>query len=406
MNGVKSWTVTLVFYFLILAVLIANLDGSSSLYGILPRRTSGNQKPGPVHLQHLGLTGGKLLSFFQEHLLEFSENMEDRSPQISLYYDAFKKYLYEPEHSFNPVNCNPDRSIVAKLTRDVQPLPVHSHNDYWRNLPLFEGIASGAVSTEADVWLVASPSVAEAGAAPEMILAVGHNEVFLDPVHRTLDQLYTEPLKTMLDQVNCREGHRGGVFYDSPEDTLFFYIDFKSQDNVATYSLLMDKYLKPLAEAGYLTYYDLKADKLVWNQVTVVLTGDFPKDLGVIDRDHGERGYYNTDKRHVFQEADILDLGALQSNASVVSTSSFSNLLAKCGSSYRGVLSQGRLSPPIVKCIKSYIDQSHEAGLKTRIWGGPSWPMELAFNVWGQQVKELGIDLLNLDDLQLASRVF
>ncbi|CDH13409.1 probable Altered inheritance of mitochondria protein 6 [Zygosaccharomyces bailii ISA1307] len=406
MNGVKSWTVTLVFYFLILAVLIANLDGSSSLYGILPKRGPASPRQPLAHLQHLGVTGGKLLDFFQEHLLELPEHIESSSPRISLYYDAFKNYLYGPGDNARPVNCHPDRSIVAKLTRDVQPIPVHSHNDYWRDLPLFEGIAYGAVSTEADVWLVHSPSLADGVTSEDVILAVGHNEVFLDPVHRTLDQLYTVPLKTMLDQVNCREGHRGGLFYDSPENTLFFYIDFKSEDNVLTYKLLMDNYMKPLADAGYLTYYDLHNNELVWNQVTVVLTGDFPKDLNIVDNGNADRGYYNTGKRHVFQEADILDPTALDTNASVVSTASYSRLLEKCGSSDKEVLSQGQLSSATVKCIRSYIEKSHDAGLKTRIWGAPNWPKNLAVNVWTQQVKELEVDILNVDDLKVASNTF
>lgn len=406
MNGVKSWTVTLVFYFLILAVLIANLDGSSSLYGILPKRGPPNPRPPLAHLQHLGVTGGKLLDFFQAHLLDLPEHIEKGSPRISLYYDAFKNYLYGPGDDTRPVNCNPDRSIVAKLTRDVQPIPVHSHNDYWRDLPLFEGIAYGAVSTEADVWLVHSPSLADGTTPENVILAVGHNEVFLDTVHRTLDQLYTVPLKAMLDQVNCRDGHKGGLFYDSPENTLFFYIDFKSEDNVLTYKLLMDNYLKPLADSGYLTFYDLQNNELVWNQVTVVLTGDFPKDLSIVDNGNGDRGYYTTGKRHVFQEADMLDPTALQTNASVVSTASYSRLLEKCGTSDREVLSQGQMSSTTVKCIRSYIEKSHDAGLKTRIWGSPNWPNDLAVNVWTQQVKELGVDILNVDDLKVASNTF
>lgn len=32
--------------------------------------------------------------------------------------------------------------------------PFHSHNDYWRDVPFYSGLAAGAVSTEADVWLI------------------------------------------------------------------------------------------------------------------------------------------------------------------------------------------------------------------------------------------------------------
>ncbi|GAV55340.1 hypothetical protein ZYGR_0AS06640 [Zygosaccharomyces rouxii] len=407
MNGVKSWTVTLVFYFLILAVLIANLDGSSSLFGILPRRANSSQKTPHSHLQQLGITGSRLLRFFQDNLLEFEDVPSvpgDERPGISLYYDSFKKYLYEKPHGPpRPLECNPDKSIVAKLTRDVQPIPVHSHNDYWRDLPLFQGIAHGAISTEADVWLYPKPT-GEDAPQDDYILAVGHNEVFLDPVHRTLDKLYTGPLADMLDQVNCVEGHKGGVFYDSPEDTLFFYIDFKSQETHLLYKLLMDKYLKPLADKGYLTYFDLESKKLIWNQITVILTGDFPKDLGVID--NGEHGYFDDNKRYAFQEASIIEPTALEPNASVVSTSSLSELLETCGYNEKGVLAQGQMDGSLTKCIKSMITQSHEAGLKTRIWGVPNWPVDFATKLWHQQVEHLGVDLLNVDNLELAQSVF
>lgn len=32
--------------------------------------------------------------------------------------------------------------------------PFHSHNDYWRDVPFYSGLAAGAISTEADVWLI------------------------------------------------------------------------------------------------------------------------------------------------------------------------------------------------------------------------------------------------------------
>lgn len=40
------------------------------------------------------------------------------------------------------------------FTRDIVPKPFHSHNDYWRDVPFYEGISYGGISTEADVWLV------------------------------------------------------------------------------------------------------------------------------------------------------------------------------------------------------------------------------------------------------------
>ena len=30
---------------------------------------------------------------------------------------------------------------------------IHSHNDYWRDVPLYSALANGVRSIEADVWL-------------------------------------------------------------------------------------------------------------------------------------------------------------------------------------------------------------------------------------------------------------
>jgi hypothetical protein len=40
------------------------------------------------------------------------------------------------------------------FTRDIAPKPFHSHNDYWRDVPFYTGLSYGAISTEADVWLI------------------------------------------------------------------------------------------------------------------------------------------------------------------------------------------------------------------------------------------------------------
>lgn len=38
------------------------------------------------------------------------------------------------------------------FTRDIIPIRCHSHNDYWRKVPLFSAIRAGCISVEADVW--------------------------------------------------------------------------------------------------------------------------------------------------------------------------------------------------------------------------------------------------------------
>ena len=41
----------------------------------------------------------------------------------------------------------------SDATRYVTPIPCHSHNDYWRKVPLFSAISWGCTGVGADVWL-------------------------------------------------------------------------------------------------------------------------------------------------------------------------------------------------------------------------------------------------------------
>jgi len=45
-------------------------------------------------------------------------------------------------------------SYPTDFTRGIIPKPLHSHNDYWRDVPFYSALSWGAVSVEADVWLM------------------------------------------------------------------------------------------------------------------------------------------------------------------------------------------------------------------------------------------------------------
>lgn len=447
MIGLRSWAVILILYVVIICSLLSHESAPSSLsfFDYVNKRDTGLVYE---HINHLGLSGRGLLRFFKKNLLQIvaNEGLSGRkghrdgggdvhsSIHISQYYDSFKRYLYDSNRAGSTnLECAPFNSIVAKLTRDVTPLPIHSHNDYWRKLPLFEALAFGASSVEADVWIVPESHIgrdiknqrinnnnndggggggrnheAEDDSIQKHFgLAVGHNEAYLDPVHKTLDKLYTTPLKDMLDQVNCLDtSKQNGVFYNSPETTLFLYIDFKSKDKKMIYHLLMDKYFKPLIDSDYMTYYDTSKGQIVWKQITIILTGDFPRDLEIIDNGNGQHGYFYTDKRHVFLEADLMDPTSTASDTAIVSSSSFSQLLEKCNSSQLKVIWRGHLIRPEIACMKSYIEKAHSLNLKTRIWGVPNWPDHTAKTLWRQQIRDLHSDILNVDDLFLATTRF
>ena len=228
---------------------------------------------------------------------------------------------------------------------------------------------------------------------------------YLDPVELTLDKLYTGPLLSILDEVNCLDSdseHKNGVFFNSPETSLFFYIDFKSDDNELTYKLLMQEYLKPLIDSGYLTYYDMNKDEIVWKPVTVVLTGNYPTSLHVLDNENDD-GYFKSEQRFAFLDAPLLDLDPKYSKLSVTTTVSFDHLMKHCDSDLWKVLLRGHMDSNEINCAKSLIEDSHALKLETRIWGAPTWPANTVKAISHQIVHDLGSDLLNLDNLFMAS---
>lgn len=79
---------------------------------------------------------------------------------------------------------------ATDATRDVLPIPCHSHNDYWRRIPLFDALHWGCTSVEADVWLYDNKDV----------LFVGHSSASLTPT-RTFRSLYVDPIVAMLDKM-------------------------------------------------------------------------------------------------------------------------------------------------------------------------------------------------------------
>lgn len=388
-------TASLVTFFVgftaLLATIVAQVRGRSILPELLVIQRRQQQEATNTQPHNLGIAGSQLLAYFDTNLQRLYSEHGEVSPRVSQYYDLFAEFILGDDGSAVEAACSPEASSISQLTRDVQVLNnVHSHNDYWRKLPLFEALAYGVNSVEADVWLMNNDTE----------LAVGHNNAYLDPIHRNLQSLYTGPLLKMLDEVNCgTHDEKYGVFYDSPETTLYLYIDFKSEDNIKTYELLMQKYFKPLIEMGYLTYYDMETKLIIWRPLTVILTGDYPTDIKRLDN-NSDTGYFNTKQRFVFVDAPLQALTKDYLNVSVVASCSLSQLLQQCSSTMPIVRIRGHLTAGEIDCIKQTTSKASEYGLRTRVWGVPQWPIYTRNNLWLQQLQDLSLDFLNVDDLQ------
>ncbi|MCJ1229737.1 Altered inheritance of mitochondria protein 6 [Toensbergia leucococca] len=164
-------------------------------------------------------------------------------------------------------------SWPTDFTRDITPIPCHSHNDYWRHVPLYSAISAGCIGVEADVWLF------------DKDLYVGHSTASLTR-NRTLKTLYIDPLLDVLSKQNpttyfhpYQNTNPHGVFDTNPSQTLVLLIDFKT-DGPALWPFVHSA-LEPLRSRKYLTY--LNGTELVHGPITVVGTGNTPFNLVTSD---------------------------------------------------------------------------------------------------------------------------
>lgn len=308
-------------------------------------------------------------------------------------------------------------SYPTDATRDVLPIPCHSHNDYWRRVPLFDALHWGCTGVEADVWHF------------EDELFVGHNLASLTR-NRTFRSLYVDPLVKLLDSMNPSTGFAEttghGVFDVDSAQALVLLVDFKT-DGHLTFPVVSQQ-LESLREKGYLSFWD--GNKVNSRAVTVVGTGNTPFDMVAS----------NTTYRDIFFDAPLADMWEklpknlptisdpqVEDNASNTLPSAGSKFVSKHTKSGRksftssdafntstsyyastsfartvGHVWRGHLSPRQMNIIRGQIRGAKRRGLKVRYWDTPAWPVSLRNHVWHVLVKE-GVDMLNVDDLRAAA---
>ncbi|KAG2735304.1 hypothetical protein G9P44_001518 [Scheffersomyces stipitis] len=317
----------------------------------------------------------------------------------------------------------PFNYTIEGLNRDVYVKPLHSHNDYWRSQPLFDALSIGAVSVESDVWYFpqgfnvsrtvtqtsddgltqTKSNVTHRFRNDEVF--VGHSQVFLQPIN-TLFNLYLNPLFDFLTYVNPVFTVSGNVistskdlysvFYNSPEQPLLLWLDFKTSPN-ETYDAIRPL-LQPFIDNNFLAYYDVEADKLVPGPLVVTITGNLPLEKVEAESKRytfldGPLKYFNTSAN----EAEL----ERWSKLSYVASSSLADLL---GDDYESSV-HSEFTPSQKNTLGQFFDSAHKYGLKTRIWGDITWPFNL-LNSHLLDYYRLGSDLLNVDDLQKAKDLF
>ncbi|ODQ76892.1 hypothetical protein BABINDRAFT_68307, partial [Babjeviella inositovora NRRL Y-12698] len=173
--------------------------------------------------------------------------------------------------SYDPVSHEYFYS-VRKITENVKDiLPIHSHNDYTRSIPLFHAVKYGCKSFEADIWL---KDERQSSADPEY-LYVGHHSTNLNK-YETLDSLYLDHLMYMLDEMNANNNgtKKNSIYANIPQETVYFVVDFKTHAN-PTFDVLREK-LQRFITKGYLSYYDFTSNTFVEGPLTVIISGFTP----------------------------------------------------------------------------------------------------------------------------------
>ncbi|KAI0429496.1 hypothetical protein F5Y09DRAFT_257982 [Xylaria sp. FL1042] len=274
--------------------------------------------------------------------------------------------------------------------RDVTPVPCHSHNDYWRRIPLFSALRVGCTGVEADVWLLDNSSE----------LYVGHDRAALTP-HRTLQSLYVEPLVDIIERNNPQtpfynsSGTHRGVFDTNPDQTLVLLIDIKT-DGAKTFPLV-EAQLEPLRARDWLTY--IKDGVIHERPITVVGTGRTPFDMLMQNSTYRDM-FFDAPLKELYEDPNISETDEDEGPYIYNSTNSLYasvNFLKAIGSVWT------HLSEEQLRRIRGQIKGAHKRGLKVRYWNTPVWPVSLRNKIWHTLIAE-GADILNVDDLRAATR--
>jgi hypothetical protein len=279
--------------------------------------------------------------------------------------------------------------VHQTFLHDANPVPVHSHNDYTHRIPLFEALASGCISVEADVHLV------------EDDLLVGHSSKGLHKKNN-LRTMYLEPLQRMLEAQNrnlsAHDDTWQGIFKRDTQQTVVLLVDQKTFGQ-ETFTELHSQ-LQPLRELGYLTHWN-GTEKLT-RPLTIVATGKTSFDsITALDETH----------RDIFFDAHLEALPSTlddfttdpprfrynQSNSHYASTQ-FKNAVVFRPMD-RDKYPQQLLSTPRGKDLAAtQTEQAAARGLLTRYWDAPKSPPNLHDSVWRWLV-DANVGVINMDDI-------
>ena len=321
--------------------------------------------------------------------------------------------------SINPVTASsPDPDTwLNDYAQSVVPMPVHSHNDYWRPHPLYSALAAGCMGVEADLWL--SPDGQD--------LLVGHHEAELSK-DRSLQSLYLNPLQQILDRLNpsnsSGSGDSGdqdssphGVFRTASGTTLMLLVDVKGDPEKIW--PLVDKQLQPLRARGYLSRIEYAnatsasspgRPVLKEGPITVVGTGN----MSNMSKSNASGVGCDALTRYPdsFLDAPLTEIANPQNYGTLADCNADSLLGLPLVKFYSASTSFSKnigmtnfgLSDSQRAKVRSMLQAAEAKNLVSRYWSLPAWPISRRDQVWSILAEE-GIGLLNADDIESATRL-
>jgi len=238
---------------------------------------------------------------------------------------------------------------------NVIPLSrAHAHNDYEHDRPLYDALAHGFNSVEADIFLVDDD------------LYVAHDRRDITS-ERTLRRLYLDPLRE-------RVKHNGGrVYPNGPHFTLLIDIKTGSVETYETLDRILAEYRDIFTSFGP----NGRSDKAV----LAIVSGNRPCEF----MESQKLRYAGCDGR----------LTDLQSESSVDLIPMISDNWSK-HFTWNGT---GEMPAEERDRLREIVQKAHEKGRLVRFWSTPDNPSPAREALWSELLSA-GVDLINTDDLE------
>ncbi|KAF5521956.1 Altered inheritance of mitochondria protein 6-like protein [Colletotrichum aenigma] len=274
---------------------------------------------------------------------------------------------------------------LNNATFHATPAHCHSHNDYWRPVPLFSALSVGCIGIEADVWL------------KDGDLLVGHDTPSLSPT-RTLKSLYLDPLEEILDaqnrKVTERNATKRGVFSLQDDAQIILLIDVKT-DAKETWPVVL-RQLEPLREKQYLTSHNSSAssDAKTHLAAPLIVVGTGNLDMATLVANHTDATTTYHEYHDTFLDAPLNDLPTTKTNYNTTNS-------VYASASFKQAIGSVRLgfSRTQREKLRSQVQAAKSLGLQPRYWDIPDWPLKYRDYIW-TELRAEGVEILSVDNVK------